>query len=107
MAFCDSDFAGCEASGKSTTGAVILYGVAPIHWRSRRQTMITTSSTEAELVSLCSTSEDIVWMRKIAKELEIIKDEPTILFCDNQYAIELAINESSCQRTRHMKVQAA
>lgn len=106
IAYCDSDFAG-DASGKSTTGSVILFAGAPIHWRSQRQTLVTLSSTEAEYVSICSTIKDIVWIRKIARELKIINDEPTPLFCDNQSAVKISVNEKSIHRTRHMKVQDA
>lgn len=107
VAFCDADFAGCETTSRSTTGLIILYGGAPIFWRSARQSLVTTSSSEAEFVSLCSTSKDIVWFRRFAMELNIIRDEPTVLYCDNESAIRLANNESSCKRTRHMSVQAA
>lgn len=105
--YCDADFAGDVETSKSTTGAVILFAGAPIHWRSKRQTMVTTSSTEAEYVSLCSTLKDLVWIRKLATELQIIDSSPTLLYCDNQSAIRLASNEKSCQRTKHMRVQEA
>lgn len=48
FAYCDADFAGDEETARSTTGIVILFGEAPIYWRSQRQTLVTLSSTEAE-----------------------------------------------------------
>ena len=107
VAYCDSDFAGDEESSKSTTGFVVMYGGAPIHWRSQKQPLVTLSSTEAELVSICSSVKDIVWIRRLAQELDIIDDSPTTLYCDNQSAIRLVKNEKSAQRTRHMSVRAA
>lgn len=106
QAYCDSDFAGDESS-KSTTGYIINYGGAPIQWKSQKQPLVTLSSTEAELVSLGSTVKDLVWIRQLAQELKIIKDEATTIYCDNQSAIRLALNERSVQRTRHMGVRAA
>lgn len=107
IVYCDADFAGDEESRRSTTGSVFIYGGAPIHWKSQRQTLITLSSTEAEYVSMCSTVKETVWLRKLAIELGIIGTEPTLIKCDNESAIKIASNEKSFQRTRHMNVQAA
>ena len=106
VAYCDSDFAG-DKSGKSTSGYIINYGGAPIHWKSQKQPLVSLSSTEAELVSLGSTVKDLVWIRQLGQELEIIDKQPTIIHCDNQSAIKLALNEKSQQRTRHMGVRPA
>lgn len=105
-AYCDADFAGDSKTHRSTTGSVYLYGDSPIHWRSKRQALITLSSTEAEIVSLCSTVKEVIWMRKLAIELDLIPEQPTVVFCDNQSAICVATKEQGSQRTRHMSVQA-
>ena len=91
----------------STTGSVFIYAGGPIHWKSQRQSLITLSSTEAEFVSICSTVKETVWIRKLAQELDIIDEQPTTVYCDNQSAIRIASNEKSIHRTRHMSVQAS
>lgn len=106
VAYCDSDFAGDESS-KSTTGFIINYGGAPIQWKSQKQALVSLSSTEAELVSICSTVKELTWIRNLAQELGIINEDPTVIYCDNQSAIHLALDEKSVQRTRHMGVRAA
>lgn len=106
IAYCDADFAG-DDSGKSTTGYVILFGGGPIAWKSQKQPLVTLSSTEAELVSLCSLVKELIWIRQLALELGCIDNQPTTIYCDNESAIRLATNENSVQRTRHMGVRAA
>lgn len=106
-AYCDADFAGDDQTSKSTTGLVILDSGAPIHWRSSRQSLVTLSSTEAEVVSLCTTAKDIMWLRKIAEELDIIGPQAIPTLCDNQSAIKITTKKKSIQRTRHMSAQAA
>jgi hypothetical protein len=106
-AYCDADFAGDLETSRSTTGLVVMYAGAPIHWKSSRQSLVTLSSTEAEVVSLCTTTKDIMWLRKIATELDIIKDDPIPIFCDNMSAIKITTKKKSIQRTRHMSAQAA
>lgn len=107
VAYCDADFAGDEATSRSTTGFVVLFGGAPIQWRSIRQKMVTTSSTEAEFVSLCTTIKEVICIRKLANELKLIENAPTKVYCDNESAIRLAKDDKCSQRTKHMRVQAA
>lgn len=107
VVYCDADFAGDKGTSRSTTGAVFLFGGAPIHWKSQRQALITLSSTEAEFVSMCSTVKLTVWIRKFGIELGIIDETPTRILCDNESAIRISMNEKCSNRTRHMNVQAA
>lgn len=107
IAYCDVDFAGDTDTHRSTTGAVVLFGGAPIHWKSQRQSLVTTDSTGAEYVGICSTAKDLIWIRNLAIERGILGEAPTMLYSDNASAIHIATNKKSIHRTRHMAVQFA
>lgn len=106
IAYCDADFAG-DDSRKSTTGYVILFAGGPIQWKTQKQPLTSLSSTEAELVAVCTLAKELIVIRFLAIELGIIDEKPTTMLCDNQAAIKLAISEGSVQRTRHMGVRAS
>jgi len=106
IGFSDSDFAG-DKTGKSTSGRVVFLGNAAIYWKSTRQTLVTLSSTEAELVSLCDLVKDVTWIRRLALELNIIDEQPIEIRCDNTSAIRIVKDEKAIQRTRHMTVRAS
>lgn len=101
--FCDADYAK-DGTSKSTTGIAVFMTGGLIHWRSQ---IVTLSSTEAEFVSICRSTQDTIWLRKIGLELEILDPNPTLILNDNQSAIKLVKSQKAQQRTRHMSVKTA
>lgn len=94
-------------TSKSTSGLLVMLAGGPIHWKSQTQKMVTLSSTEAELVILCMAVKEIVWLRKLGLELDIMNSAAVDLMCENQSTIKVALNERSIHRTRHISVRAA
>lgn len=53
VGYTDSDFGGDQVERKSTSGNIFFLNKAPISWTSKKQTVITLSSCEAEYVVGC------------------------------------------------------
>lgn len=101
---CDASFAG-EKKYKSTTGYLFEVANGPISWKSKKQTITTTSSTEAEFVALCAATKEAIWLKNLALELSIIDERPIVIKCDNTSTISIAENEQAAKRTRHLGAQ--
>lgn len=77
----------------------------PIAWNSKRQRIVTTSTTEAEFVALCAATKAIIPIRRLLSDLDYNQRHPTSIKCDNQRAITLVHNPESSKRTKHVDTQ--
>jgi len=81
--FSNSDWAGCVDTRRSTSGFVWIMGGGAICWRSKLQTIVTLSSTEAEYVGATPAVQEVIWLRDLLRELGIIDDSLSLLNMDN------------------------
>jgi len=87
-------------SGRSHSGVITLLNGNPIHWWSKRQSMVALSSTEAEYIALGEAAKDAVWLREwLTAVLGVTV--PIRVLCDNQAALKIAANDADSARTRH------
>ncbi|KAF7334060.1 Retrovirus-related Pol polyprotein from transposon TNT 1-94 [Mycena venus] len=90
------------AARRSTSGYAFYLGTSLVDWSSKKQPIVTLSSTESEYVALTHASKNLLWLRKLLSELHIPIPKPTTLFCDNQSAIVLTKNGAFHARTKHI-----
>lgn len=100
----NADYAGDGTDQKSCIGTLLLLNGTPVHWCSRKQNCVSTSTTESEHVAAGSTTKDIIWYRRLLANLDYKQGQATCLFSDNQSTIRVVHNpEFHCQ-TKHINV---
>jgi hypothetical protein len=100
--YVDSDYASDRSDRKSISGDLSTIGGAVIGWRSKKQSGVTLSSTEAEYVALSTAAAEAKYMMMLLYELTNNYHAPAVLYEDNTGAIFLATNDSIGQRTKHI-----
>nr|GEV82956.1 retrovirus-related Pol polyprotein from transposon TNT 1-94 [Tanacetum cinerariifolium] len=63
VAYSDSDYAGANLDRKSTTEGCQFPGCRLISWQCKKQTVVGTSSTEAEYVAAASCCTQVLWIQ--------------------------------------------
>ena len=102
--YVDASFA-VHADFKSHTGIVITFGGGGIFFRSVKQKLNTTSSTEAELVGIADALPQIVQCREFLIH-QGYNMAPATLYQDNTSTIQLVKNgRSNSSRTRHINIR--
>lgn len=79
-----------------------MLGHSSVSWKSKKQPIVSKSSTKAEYQALSSAASEITWFVRLLTDLGMTNLQP--LFCDNKSAIHLAHNPIMHERTTHIAI---
>ena len=80
-----------------------LLGSSLISQRSKKQTHVARSSTEAEYRAPADTTFELIWLRWLLKDLGVSTSSAT-LYCDNQNVIHITHNDVFYERIKHIEI---
>jgi hypothetical protein len=91
---------------KSTEGFLFTLFGGSIDWKSTKQKTVTTSTTEAELLSLSHAATMLIWWLRFFSEIELELDQDATLHCDNLQTVRLMIQDAPklITKLRHVDI---
>ncbi|KAL5854358.1 hypothetical protein ACOSQ3_004176 [Xanthoceras sorbifolium] len=101
--FADADWAGSPIDRRSTTGYCTYIWGNLVTWHSKKQSVVSRSSAEAEFTAMTHAVCEGMWLRRLLKELWFAADSIS-MFCDNQAAIRIAKNPVHRDMTKHVEI---
>lgn len=102
--YADADYANNEDDRRSTSGCMFTVYGNPVSWMSKRQQIVSLSSTEAELIALCYASKEGIWLSNVMSEIGI-NTTPFTIHEDNIPCIKIAEEPREHQRTKHIDIK--
>ena len=99
-----ADWVGDPTDRRSTTGYCFLLDSSLISWRSKKQTHVARSNTEAKYRAFADTTSELLWLRWLLEDLGVSTSSATSLYCDNQSTIHIAHNDVFHEQTKHIEI---
>ncbi|KAM1644665.1 hypothetical protein EV1_006205 [Malus domestica] len=102
--YTDADFQSDVDDRSSNSGYVFTLNGGAVSWKSKKQSVIADSTTEAEYVAVAEAGKEAFWMMKFITELGVVPTitSPVTLYCDNNGAIAQAKEPRAHQKNKHI-----
>lgn len=91
-----------QETGSFSQGRSLSSNVA---WYSRKQKTVSTSTTEAEYISLASATTEVLWIQNLLEEMGMPVSYPTTIYEDCQPALAIATNTKSAALAKYIDVR--
>ena len=102
--YADSDW-GSQRDWHSISGYVYTLDGGAISWSSKKQAVVSLSSTEAEYVAATHAAKEALWYRQFFREVSRPLSKPVLIYSDNQGAIALTKDDRYHARTKHIDIR--
>ncbi|GJY29289.1 putative ribonuclease H-like domain-containing protein [Tanacetum coccineum] len=104
VAYTDSDYAGATQDRKSTTGGCQFLGNRLISWQCKKQTVVATSTTEAEYVVAASCCGQVICIQNQLLDYGY-NFKNTVINIDNNSIICIIENPVQHSKTKHIEIR--
>ncbi|KAI3745947.1 hypothetical protein L6452_08359 [Arctium lappa] len=104
LAYSDSDLGGANLDRKSTSGGCQFLGARLVSWQCKKQTTMSTSTTEAEYIAVASCCSQVLWIQNQMLDYGVTFLH-TPIFIDNSSAISIFNNLVKHSKTKHIEIR--
>jgi hypothetical protein len=102
--FADADGSMTE-DHHAVSGYAFLIDRGAVSWSSKKQELVSLSTTESEYVAATHGMKEALWLRSLLGNIFAPVQGPTTLFSDNQSVIALTKDHQDHPRTKHIDVR--
>ena len=104
IGFSDVDWTSCPDVRRSNNGYCVFFGGNLVSWSSKKQSVVSRSSTESKYRALALVVAELTWMYSLLRELGVELKFSSVIWCDNQGVVSLAANPVYHARTKDIEI---
>ena len=101
----DANWAGDVRDRKSISGWSFDINGSTVTWSSKKQSVVATSTVEAEYIASSNATREAIWLRTLLSELDFPQVTATIIHSDSAGSIALSNNPVSHSRAKHIDIR--
>lgn len=94
----------CPDTRRSTTSICVFLGRSLISWKSKKQSVVSRSSSKAEYQALAQVTCKKHWILYLLKDFHIEHNSPIVIYCDNKSTLHIAANHVFHERIKHVEM---
>ena len=105
--FSDANWNSDSDETKSTSGYVFTLAGGAVSWKSAKQTIISRSTMEAEIIALDTATSEAEFLKNLLCDLPLLNKPipPIPMHCDSQVAISKVTSKNFNEKRRHLRVR--
>nr|KYP71444.1 Retrovirus-related Pol polyprotein from transposon TNT 1-94 [Cajanus cajan] len=105
--FCDANWISDSDETKSTSGYVFTLAGGAVAWKSAKQTIISRSTMEAEIIALDTASSEAEFLKNLLYDLPLLNKPipPISMHCDSQVVIAKVTSKNFNEKRRHLRIR--
>lgn len=104
IGYADADYAMSNPDKKSTTGYAVTFQGNLICWKSKKQTVVAQSTTEAEFIAINVCAKQVRWMKNLLVDMKIPVGVPVIKN-DNSGAVIISKELRLSENSKHIEIR--
>ncbi|WVZ99336.1 hypothetical protein U9M48_044657 [Paspalum notatum var. saurae] len=106
QAYCDATWASDFSDRRSLSAYYVFLDGSLSAWKTKKQTAVSRSSTEAELRAMALLTAEVTWLRWLLADFGVSMSTPTSFLTDSTGAISIARDPVKHELTKHIGVDA-
>lgn len=105
VSYSDFDFVGCQDDLKSISSYIFMLTSGAISWKSVKQTLVTSSTMQAEFKACYGATVQAIWLRDFISRLTVVDSisRSITIYCDNSVTVFFSKNNKSY--CRHIDIK--